>query len=462
MAWRYATKAEIKAAAKKKKPVKQGGWTLVSASKGVNPKGKYTVGSGTTNASSGGYTGLTDEEIARRAGLSADASIAASSAAINRVRAAAAAAAQRDREAIAGLGAAQQGMLSGIPAQITGIRNEAGKAIASYGEGYSKEAGATIGQGQDTTAATVAEQGQPNAPTVDPGAVANAVYAQTGEIPATEQTQIGAASGMAAAGMPAVVARAAEEDIMQRMALAASEDAGYRQQLIDLAATRPGLVDDAMAKLYDIEQQKFGQFEADRRFKLDQQQLALQQRAQTANEKALGIKTTQANQRLDISSQSLTLREKKYASDLKAAEAKGQQIDAAASKVIGYVVDKNGQPVLNTAGGRIKVVQTGKQKANTVQANKQKATAEALKLKGSPVENKDPLSGEGRYIARPGLKGVLPARGNRPRTTNNPAYAQYDGSMTFAQAQSYIMSSYGLNRAQARAVLVAAGWKPGG
>jgi hypothetical protein len=458
MAWRYATKAEIRAAAKKKPPKKKyGGWTLVSASKGPRPsKGtSYTPGSGTT--ASDGYSGLSDAELAAQAGASAEGQLASSRAAIARAQAAARAAAERDAAAISGLSTAQQGLLSGIPGQITGIRDQAGKAIAGYGEGYSKEAAATLGQGQEATAAAVAEQGMPGAPTVDPAAVANAVYAQSGEIPATEQTEIGAASGMAAAGMPAVVARAATEDIHQRMAEAAIEDAGYRQQLIDLEATRPGLVTDALSKLYDLEQQKFGRMEADRRFKLDQQQLALQQRAQAANEKALGIKNTQAQQRIDISSKSLQLREAKYATDLQAAEAAGQIPNAALSNVYGYVVDKNGNPILGKDGKRIKVVKTGKGQKGTAAVNKQAATKEALAMRGTPVLN--PLREGGKYKGRKGAKGLLPSG-----TTNDINRAEFSGGsgMTFSQAQNYIMSTYGLNRAQARAVLIAAGWRPGG
>lgn len=457
MAWRYATKAEIAAAAKAsthKKKKAAGGWSMVSSSKGVAPK-TYKVGN--TPVTPGGYQGMSDAEILRQAGLSADSSLSVRQAAIERQRRAAQAAAERDRAAIAGLGDAQMKMLAPIPAQITGIRDQAGAAIAGYGKGYSDQIKGTIEQGQQNTAQDIAAQGQAPAPTVDAAAAADANYALSGEIPATESTSIGAASGMAAAGMPAVVARAAQEDIMQRMAEAAAEDATYRAQLIDLAAERPGLVADAMDRLYAIEEKKYGRYEAEQRMKLDQEQLALQQRAQTANEKALGIKTAQANQRLDISSRSLQLREAKYATDLQKAEAAGHKIDAAASKVVGYVVDVQGNPILGANGQRIKVVQNTKDKATQTAAARQKATQEALKMRGTPVLNT--LRGGGKYVGRKGAKGLLPSG-----TTNDINRAEFTGgsNMNFGQAQNYIMSTYGLNRAQARAVLVAAGWRPGG
>jgi hypothetical protein len=419
----------------------------------------YVVGSGATGDS--GYSSMSDTDMLAQANALADSQLGVQSSAIERMRQAALAAAQRDREAIAGLGDAQMKMLAPIGPEITAIRNQAGQAIAGYGAAYSGELQSQIQGEQAANAQIVASQvgdTAPGAPTIDPAAVHDAVYATGGEIPATQSTEIGAASGMAAAGMPAVVARGAQEDIMQRMAEAASEDADYRQQLIDLYAQRPGLVQDAMDRLYAVDQQKFGKYEAEQRLKLDQENLALQQQAEAFQEKQFGVTSKQDQQKLDQNQQSLDLRDAKQAADLAKAEKAGHQPDAALSKVYGYVVDSNGTPILDGAGNRIPVVQKPKDKAAAKQKQKQAAGAAAPGLHGKPVAAPPWNPGmpgkqneHGKYKTRPGVKGGFP-----DGTTNDPNKALWDG-MSPNQAIVYLMQTYGISRADARKI-VAAVW----
>src|SRR5215831_18967740 len=89
--------------------------------------------SGGSGGASPGYTGLTDEEIQRRANAQADAQIQASGDAIRRAQAAAAAKAARDSATYQALGTAQMGMIGQIPANIQAIRDTAGRAISGYG-----------------------------------------------------------------------------------------------------------------------------------------------------------------------------------------------------------------------------------------------------------------------------------------------------------------------------------------
>src|SRR5262249_13100978 len=110
---------------------------------------------------------------------------------------------------------------------------------------------------------------------VDPNATAAAEQALGGTIPATASAQMGEAGAIYAAGMPAVVARSTQREIANRMSQAASEDADYRAQLLDLAASRGGIYADAVGSLYDIETKKFGIYEAQNRLQMDQQELEL-------------------------------------------------------------------------------------------------------------------------------------------------------------------------------------------
>jgi hypothetical protein len=369
-----------------KPPRKSDGWTQVKPrkKKAKPQKGvSVDVGSGQT-----GYEGLTDAEIEARANALADAQIGASRSEITRQQAAAMAAAGRDVSTLRGLGEAQMGMISKIPAQIQDIRDTAGAAMAGFGSTVAGAEGAQLTAEQAANAAFTASQVGPTAaapPAADPGAVAAATGA-IARAPADAQVEIGGASAIAAAGMPAVVARATQDQVMQRMAQAASVDADYRAQLIELAAKRGGLYADALDGLYSVEKDKFGEWEAKQRLKLDQQQLALQQRAEIANEKLAGIKTKQSQQGLDLEAGRLRLANQKEANDLQEAMAKGAKPNAALSKVYGYVVDTNGQPILNAAGQKIPVAKTskaatGKKPAQVANTSAQKYSS---KLKRMP------------------------------------------------------------------------------
>jgi hypothetical protein len=235
--------------------------------------------------------GLSDEELARRAAALADSQIAARQAAIERQRAAAYAQAQRDAATYQALGSAQMGMIGQIPANIQAIRNTAGQAIAQYGNQVSAAQAQALGGEQAQNAAFAAAQtgGTPAvapAPT-DGGApaptgpgpagpigvnaqAAMAASAQMGGVlPAREQAEIGAASAAAATGMPAVVARATQDTVAMRMAQAATEDADFRQQLLDASYERGGIYQDALNNMYELEDRKLGRFEAEQKRKQD-------------------------------------------------------------------------------------------------------------------------------------------------------------------------------------------------
>lgn len=416
--------------------------------------GVITVGKPATP----GYVAPAPGALEGQAGVNADTQINREKAEIERQRQIAAQRALEAVKMISGLGAAQGEMLKGIPQQVLDMRTQAGKDIAGIGGAVSTGVADRLGAAQDEAGQFIQSQTgmEGGGHELDVDAARKALYATTGSIPGQEQIEIGAASGMAAAGMPAVAARATQQEVVTRMAQAAAEDGEFRDKLIAAVAKRPELYQDALSELYEIEKAKFGIYEANKRLKLDQQKLALETRAERANEKALGIKNQQANRTLKLRENELRLREKKYGLDVQKAEKAGRKIDAAASKVIGYVVDVNGDPVLNAEGKRIKVVQSAGDKAKQTRKDRMDAITEARSLRGKVVSADRDLH-QGQYVARPGAKGVFP-----DGSTNDPSKALRRDGMSFPDAVTYIVQKYGVSRSVARSWVIASGWKPDG
>jgi hypothetical protein len=354
----------------------------------TNPRGGKGV-SVSVGAGSDGYSGSSETSMEDEANRLADDQIGFQRAAILRAQAAAAARARGDASLLGGLGQAQMDIINLIPGNIQNIRNTGAQALAAYGGSIAQgeaqqlsgeqKANADFNEAQVGPAATAT----PAAGAIDPSKVAAATKALGADIPAAQQAEIGVASATAASGMPAVVARATQEQVAHRLAEAATEDADYRSQLVDLAGQRGGIYMEALDHLHSIEHDKFGEWEARQRLKLDQDQLKLQQRAQAANEKIAGVKLGQAQQSLDIRQGQLTLATQKEANDLNDAIAKGAKPNASLSKVYGYVVDSDGNPILNAAGQKIKVAKTSKP-ASGPKNGVSKANSMAAQMRGTP------------------------------------------------------------------------------
>src|SRR5262245_36192704 len=120
------------------KPTSAGGTATASRGGGRSGRGGRG-GRGTQGVNAGAptfdpgasYQGLSDAEISARANQMADAQIAASAAAINRQQAMADAQARGDEAMYQGLGQAQMGMISQIPANIQSIRDTAAQALST-------------------------------------------------------------------------------------------------------------------------------------------------------------------------------------------------------------------------------------------------------------------------------------------------------------------------------------------
>lgn len=375
-----------------------GHWVDPRTGAWVSKGGKITVGGKTTTTTGdsgytpGSYHGMSDADIDARANALADAQLASSQSAINRARAAAAAQAMRDENTIGALGQAQMGMINQIPANVQNVYNTAAQAMSQWGSQVSGAAAAQAQGEQAAGQAAVASQVGDTARTDTSGLNAQAAAAATaaigGTIPAQQAISEGASTGAYAAGMPAVVARATQDQVAMRIADAATEDAGYRQQLIDLAATRGGVYNDALNNLYGIEEKKFGRWEAEERLKFDKAQfeykqkqdtaevtaatsdakfkqwLALQQLQITRGKLTLAQKTQmarlqhelemesqgrtklqQGQQRLNQGQTSLRLKNRRDQAYIQDLINQGTGIDASASKVAGHLVDNNGNDI---------------------------------------------------------------------------------------------------------------------
>jgi len=340
----------------------------------------------------GGYQPWSDADIEARANAMADAQMGAETAAIQRAQAAAQAAAQRDVQTYQGLGQAQMSMIGQIPSNIQAIRDTAAQALASTagqvtGAQQQQQQG-ELAQNAAFTASQVGDTAQaaPTPTGINPAGTAAAEQAMGGTIPAAAQINTGESGAIYAAGMPAVVARATQEQIAQRMAQAATQDADYRQQLIDAAAKRGGAYADAVNQLYDIESKRFGEYQAQQNAVLDQQKYELQYRAELANEVAMGIKTKAqaqkdlrnyqlAKQRVGIAQQNATTAAGRAATAKATAQTKAQQSAAnyytdGQGRLVpkGYVYNAQNQLVKQATPKSAKAAKGGVAKANSLAA----------------------------------------------------------------------------------------------
>src|SRR5262252_1200645 len=393
-----------------------GNWVAAPTRGGGGSRGVSVGYSTGGSSSSGGYSGMSDQDIINQANAYADSAIAAKQAAIERQRAQAYAQAQQDAAQMGQIGQAQMGMINQIPANIQAIRDTAAQAMASTA-GQITGAQQQQQQGElAQNAAFVASQTggtpqaapTPAAPTdgaapagpigVNPAATAAAEQAMGGTIPAQAQIQTGESGAIYAAGMPAVVARATQNKIADRMAQAATQDADYRQQLIDAAAERGGVYDTALSNLYDIESKKLGIYQAQQNLKNDQadmrlkqQDMALRVRAELFNEVAMGIKTrAQANkdwnnyqlaqQRNNIAQQNATTSAGRAATAKKIATAKAQQSAA------NYYTDSQGRlvPKGYVYNAKNQLVKQATPKAGAKKNGVKDANSMAAQFRGPP------------------------------------------------------------------------------
>lgn len=411
-----------------------------------------------------------DADIQKQADTQVDASIAAQSSPIEAARARAAAAAIADEKALRGIGEAGQSFLAGIGGRMQGGYDRAAQETAGLASGFSTDTANRIKAAQDANAQFVNDQakGADQQQTVDPNALHDTLYGLGGFVPGSSLEAQGAAANQWGEGLAGIDTIDTKNKVEGRQATAATDDKQYEQQLIDLAAKRPDLRNQIVDELYKREVDRFNanlqqqqEKESERHNKVseeqNQSQLNISDRAQTLYEKQYGEKVKHDRATEALSAAKLQLSNAKYQTQLNNDLQKGKQIDAAASRVKGTIVYKDGT-VTN-----IPIAKTSSSVSASVKSYRS-AVTEAKTLRGKPVTNPTPLPGvaPGKYIAAPGAQGVFPATANYPATTNDPKKAKSDAKYSFVEAQAYLMDSHGLSRANARKALIAAGWKPDG
>lgn len=403
--------------------------------------------------------------LGTQATAQANAALAPEKAEIERQRGIAADRAKSDQAALQGLALTVADMQKGLVPGVQGSYSGAAAEIGDLAQGFSSGVAARLAEGQGANAEFAASQGAQATPAVDPTGVKDVLYGMGGFVPGASLAAQGAAAGAHAAAIPAITGLALAGDYKRALYEAASQDDEYAQQLIQVAAKFPEQRQQALEALRKHEIDKAN-------YKLDVRQQAVQERAQTLYERQFG-ETTRSNKadealrraQLTIDKQKLQLDTAQAVADAQEAIADGRQIDASASEVLGYIVDKQGREVLNKQGKRIRVKPKASGGGTAEERNPYGAAVEAARtLRGEPVKSPDFITKNGKtkpprgkYIARTGAKGVFP-----DGTTNNPARAQFDGQYTFAEAVGFLQARYGIPRARARKALIASGWKPDG
>lgn len=403
----------------------------------------------------------------------ANAALAPEKAEVERQRALAAARAKADQSALSGLAVTVADMQRGLVPGAAAPYADAAGQIGDLAQGFSAGVAERLAAGQGANAEFAASQGAQATPAVDPTAVKDVMYGLGGFVPGASLAAQGAAAGAYAAAIPAITSLALAGDYKKALFEAASQDDEYAQQLIQVAAKFPDMRNQALEALRKYEMDKAG-------YKLDVRQQAVQERAQSLyerqfNETARGnrVEEKQTQQEINLRKSQLQLDRQKLqldsaqaVVDAQEAIAEGRQIDASASKVLGYIVDKQGREVLGKNGRRIRVSAVATGKGGTAEErNPYGAAVEAARtLRGDPVKPGDfiTVNGKtkpprGRYMTRRGVKGGFP-----DGTTNDPARAQYESQYTFAEAVGFLQARYNISRAQARKALIASGWKPDG
>lgn len=302
--------------------------------------------------------------------------------------------------------------------QVQGAYDLATKEIGGLGANYSDAMKARIQAAQTSAADFNATQGGPAAPpAVDAQALADTGYHMGAAIPGSSLASQGAAEVALNTELGGIPLLQGGRDTRQT-------EQDYEKQLLELARTRPELTDKIAQQLFENELAKQGA-----RIKQQAQTLYSNQFGETArHHKATEKAATRRNQ---LSYQKM-IQSHQDAIDKAARE--GRQPNASLSRAYGYIVDKNGHPILDGRGKKIPVAKTAGTKAA-----KDKAAAQYGKAVGeASTMFKDAHPGKDEF------GDPLPAK----------------RSWTWGAAMRYIQNRYGIKRAAARKALIAAGFKP--
>jgi hypothetical protein len=433
------------------------------------------------------YAASTPDAIDKRAGDIAQAGLTPQEEEVRRQQALAASQALAQQQGIQGFSEAAAKMMAELGPQALQGYLDASKQEGALGAGLSGGVAQDVADRVASDQAFAESQGQTGGSNIDQAALKNSVYALTGQIPGDTFAEQGAAANKWGLEQAPIALNAGREELHAAMAKAAQENDQYAQQLIHLAAQFPDLKAQAL--------QQLNQYEIDKaNYRLNRANSAAdnarQDRALRDQEKAAGIDASNSAQEWKYKWASLAFQSQKAAAAAQTAvtkaKAQGRQVDASASKGVGYLIGKDGQPILDAKGNRIPVQQTGNTTVAKTRVAKAKAysTAQtaasklAVGLRGKPATS--PTYGQiggtkGKYIASDKFKAIpqgKPGAVYPDGTTNNPKRAAYSGGATdyqdawnkvYAQVPVALLKQYGWSDAQINSIvkkaLAAAGWK---
>lgn len=330
------------------------------------------------------------------------------------------------RKALQGYGLAAGKLMQGIGGADQEAYRQAAQDEAGLAGGFSGAASGALSEAQQQ-AAHFQEQMAPGADSqeqVNPNDLHDALYDLGGYIPGSSLESQGAAAAAYGNALPAIQASHVEGDI-------AASDANYAKQLLSIAAQEPQLRNQILSQLYGDSLK--GQAQAMLGAKFGEQV-----RVDNANIRRQNALTRQGQVRLRIAGQDLSLRQQSQKLAVQKYVREGHTIDPSASRAAGYLVDGDGNPITTKNGKRIPY-QTYKSGGGK---NGKGATTTQLREAQ-------------QYAAK-----HFAAKTHGPIDPSNPD--PLAPAVPFYKAQNYLMTYYGLSRAQARKILVGIGRKPDG
>ena len=332
---------------------------------------------------------------------------------------------QAARAALQGYGIAAGKLMQGIGPADQQAYEQAASEQAGLASGFSGQAAGQVADAQQAGSdfsSKIGLNGVDSQQQVNPQDLQNALYDQAGYIPGSSLESQGAAAGAWGNAQPAIQASHTEGDLV-------SSDANYAKQLLSIAAQEPQLRGQILSQLY--KDQLSGQAQGLINAKFGEQVRV--DNAHIARDQAL---TRQGQIRLNISGQSLVLRQQSQKLAVQKYIRQGNTIDASASRAAGYLVDGAGNPITTKNGKKIPY--------------------QTYSGTGSGGKNTGPGStaykDAYRYAAQHfSVKYISPGVADPTQTLPS-----------FVKMQRYLVKGYGVTRGQARKILIANGVKPDG
>jgi cell wall-associated NlpC family hydrolase len=234
-------------------------------------------------------------------------------------------------------------MQQAAPNVQSGYANAA-DATAGYAKGLGDMVQAPLAQNQQAQNAFLTNMGTPQGALQAAPPVGGLAYGTQGLIPATSLQREGAAFGAAAQLAPGNMLHQGQ----QAAAGILGNDPNIQSlqaELAKIAATRPDVYRQLVAQMQASRQ-------AQQRIGISEQNVQLRAQALQETHQYHQLSVQMAQERIGLA-------RRKDAQAVWSAIQKGHRPDASLSKVYGYVVDYNGDPILNKQGRRIPVKKSG-------------------------------------------------------------------------------------------------------